>query len=224
MSTLLPVAYWSDPLCIWAFVAQPRLEAVLARHGEHIALDHHIVPVFGSVPQRFRDGSWAARGPEGRAAATVRVARMHGREDVSGRVWVDDAPASSWSSGAAVKGVGLLEAEERARPGAMAEYLLAMRTTFFVQDRNIARKAVQLDVAESLGLDAAALADMLDDGRAMAALFEDHELRGAQHIVGSPTWVFDGGRAKLYGNFAEDILHATVRTLVDGLDVGGSAC
>lgn len=224
MSTQLHVAYWSDPLCIWAFVAQPRLESVLERHAAELVVDHHIVPVFGSVPQRFRDGSWAAQGPEGRAAATVRVARMHGREDVSGRVWVDDPPASSWASGAAVKGVGLLVADELARPGAMGAYLLAMRRAFFEQDRNVARRDVQLSLAEELDIDAAALEAVLVDGRATAALFEDHTAREAQHIVGSPTWVFDGGRAKLYGNFDEGILHATVRTLVAGLDVGGSAC
>jgi predicted DsbA family dithiol-disulfide isomerase len=224
MSDLIPVAYWSDPLCIWAFVAQPRLEAVLAHHGARLSLEHHIVPVFGSVPQRFRDGAWAAQGPEGRAAATRRVARQHGREDVSGQVWIDDAPASSWSSGAAVKAVGLLEADERAQPGAMSAYLLAMRRAFFEENRNVGRRREQLALAESLGIDRAPMETLLDDGWGAAALFEDHDLQKAQHIVGSPTWVFDGGRAKLYGNFAEDILHETVRTLVAGLDVGGSAC
>lgn len=224
MSIQIPVAYWSDPLCIWAFVAQPRLEAVLSRHGVRLALEHHIVPVFGSVPQRFRHGAWAREGPEGRAAATRRVARMHGREDISGDVWTDDAPASSWSSAAAVKAVGLLEAQEQARPGAMADYLLGMRQAFFVRNRNVSRRGEQLALAEAAGLDVTALEAALDDGRGAAALFEDHALRDAQHIVGSPTWVFDGGRAKLYGNFAEDLLHETVRTLVAGLAIGGSAC
>ena len=155
---------------------------------------------------------------------TRRVAEQHGRHDISGQVWIDDPPASSWASGAAVKGVGLLEADGLAPPGAMAATLQALRRAFFEENQNIGRRSVQLAVAESQGVAAAALEATLDDGRALAALFEDHAAREAQHVVGSPTWVFDGGRAKLYGNFAEDILHETVRALVAGLDVGGSAC
>ena len=71
--------YWSDPLCVWAFVAQPKLDRILAESGEHLEVRHHVVPVFGSIPQRFREGSWADQGVEGRVAATRRVARSSSR-------------------------------------------------------------------------------------------------------------------------------------------------
>jgi predicted DsbA family dithiol-disulfide isomerase len=224
MTDRLVVDYWSDPLCIWAFVAQPRLEAVLDHHGPALDLRYRIVPVFGSVIQRFATGSWSEKGPAGKAEVTRRVARQHGREDVSGRVWVDDAPASSWASGVAVKAAQGLERDEETAAGSAAAYLLRLREAFFLEDRNIARRAVQLAVAEEVGLPAGALATRLDAGTALAALFEDFEDKEAVGIPGSPTWIFDGGRARLYGNFDETILHATVDALVRGLDVGGSAC
>ena len=81
--------YWSDPLCIWAFVAQPKLEHVLEAHGEHLLPRYHVVPVFGSIRERFATGSWSKAGPQGRAEATRRVAEQHGRDDVACQIPVD---------------------------------------------------------------------------------------------------------------------------------------
>ena len=66
MPKRLKFSYWSDPLCIWALVAQEKLERVLAELGEHVRVDYRIVPVFGSVPWRFNEGPWAKDGVEGR--------------------------------------------------------------------------------------------------------------------------------------------------------------
>jgi predicted DsbA family dithiol-disulfide isomerase len=224
MSTCLPVTYWSDPICIWAFVAQPRLDAIMKAHGTRITLDLRIVPVFGSVPYRFREGNWRDAGPEGRAETTRAVAARHGRTDVSGQVWLDDPPASSWAVCPPIKAAQVLEARGDIPTGSAADYLWRTRVAFFVDNRNVARRSTQLAVAEEAGLPPDALAQLLDDGTAAAALFEDHQSRDQQQIQGSPTWVFDGGRAKLYGNFAEEILHATVEALVSNLEPGGSPC
>jgi predicted DsbA family dithiol-disulfide isomerase len=219
----IPLQYWTDPLCIWAFVAQERLDRLLERHPQ-IDIAYHIVPVFGSIPHRFREGSWANSGPEGRAAATQRIASERGIEGVSGRVWVDDPPASSWPVGAAAKAGFAMEARDEADTGCGAAYLLALRKAFFLDDRNIAKRIVQLEVGEACGLDPTVLAVNLDDGSAMAALYEDHIEREALKLQGSPTWVFDGGRAQLYGNFDEHILDATVASLEAGLLAGGTDC
>lgn len=215
--------YWSDPLCIWAFVAQPKLEHLLEAQGDRVRPHYRIVPVFGSIRQRFRDGVWAAAGPEGRAESTRRIAAEHGLEDVSGRCWIEDCPASSWAPSLALKAVFAMEDEDELPPGAAAAYQLAMRRRFFVDDRNVARRAEQLALAEELSIPRAGIERRLDDGSALCALYEDHERREALGIRGSPTYVFEGGRAMLYGNFSEPVLTATVQELVR-LTVGGSAC
>lgn len=224
MATRIPFEYWSDPLCIWAFVAQDKLDTLLEEHGHRLDVAYRIVPVFGSVPHRFSRGSWAQAGPEGRAASTRRVAHERGHPEVSGQVWIDDPPASSWSSGAAAKAVFAMEQAEETASGAGAAYLLALRRAFFCDDRNIARRDVQLQLAEALGIDRGPLTRRLDDGTAVAALWEDHLERESLRLQGSPTFVFDGGRAQLYGNFDHAILDATVASLEKGLDVGGSDC
>lgn len=216
--------YWSDPLCIWAFVAQPRLEHVLEEWGAEVDVQYHVVPVFGSVAQRFRDGAWAKGGPEARAAATRHIAEKHGAVGVTGEGWLRDCPASSWPAGAAVKAAFEMEADHEADPGLAADFQLALRRRFFVANENIARRVVQLSVAEAVRLPRGPLERRLDDGTAWAALLEDHQRKETLRIQGSPAYVFDGGRAQLYGNFPQDILEATVESLVRGLDPGCSTC
>lgn len=216
--------YWSDPLCVWAFVAQPKLDRILAEAGEHLEVRYHIVPVFGSIPQRFREGSWAEGGVKGRIASTQRIAHAHGRPEVTGACWADDCPASSWTPGAAAKAAFALEEAGLTEPGRAAEYLRQLRERFFVDDKNIARRSELLRIAEEAGLPVDAFGSRLDDGSAMAALWEDEQRKQSLKIQGSPTYVFDGGRAMLYGDFSFGILRAVVDELVGGLEAGASRC
>lgn len=220
----LEFEYWSDPLCIWAYVAQPKLDHVLTRWKRCVDVRYHVVPVFGSIPWRFREGPWSSQGPEGRAAATQHIAQEHGMNDVGGECWLVDCPASSWPAGAALEAVFAMEQEEEIPKGAAAAYQLAMRRRFFVDGKNVTRRRVQLALAEELEVPRASLERRLDDGSAIARLHEDHERKDRLRIQGSPTYVFDAGRAMFYGNFPLEVLTATVEKLVDGLDLGGSAC
>lgn len=218
----LKFSYWSDPLCIWALVAEQKLDRVLGELGGHVRVDYRIIPVFGSVPWRFSAGPWAKDGLEGRVLATRTIAEQAGRTDVSGECWRNAMPASSWAPAAAIKAVfGLGEGRgEEVGPA----YQRALRERFFVGGANTALRSVQLEVAEELGLARAPIEARLDDGSALAAVCEDHAEKERLKLQGSPTYVFDGGRAMLYGNFGYGILRSTVEELVRGIDPGGSAC
>ncbi len=216
-------SYWSDPLCVWALVAQPKLDRVLAELGAHLAVDYRIVPVFGSVAWRFASGPWAKDGLEGRVAATRRIAESAGRSDVSGECW-RVMPASSWAPASAIKAVCAIEARGDVPVGTAAEYQRVLRERFFVHEQDIARREVQLALAEAMKLPRRPIEMRLDDGSALAAVWEDHNEKERLRIQGSPTYVFDGGRAMLYGNFDYAILHSTVTELVRGLHPGSTAC
>ena len=224
MSNLIRFSYWSDPLCIWAYVAQRCHERVLREYQGRIEVDYHVVPVFGSIPWRFRHGPWADQGYSGRADRTREIALQHGRPEVTGAVWRDDPPASSWAPGAAIKAVFAQADSGSLSRETAVQFQEKMRQAFFVENLNIARRAVQLQLAESLAIPRDFLEGQLDDGSALALLWEDHIQREALHIQGSPTYVFDGGRAQLYGNFSVGILLATVEQLVSGGPAGASAC
>ena len=221
MPVRLKFSYWSDPLCIWALVAQQKLDRVLDELGGQVRVDYRVVPVFGSVPWRFAQGPWAKDGVDGRVHATKKIAEQGGRTDVSGECWRRAMPASSWAPAAAIKSVFALEDRgEEAGP----TYQRALRERFFVGEANIALRRVQLEVAEELALPRAPIEQRLDDGSALAAVWEDHTEKERLRIQGSPTYVFDGGRAMLYGNFDYGILRSTVEELVRGAGPGGSAC
>jgi hypothetical protein len=114
MTKKLAVSYFTDPLCVWALVAQAKLERLLSEMGAHVEVDYRIVPVFGSVPWRFEHGPWAKDGVEGRIASTRRIAEQAGRTDVSGECW-RVMPASSWAPSAAIKAVFALPEGEGAQ-------------------------------------------------------------------------------------------------------------
>jgi predicted DsbA family dithiol-disulfide isomerase len=218
------LAYWSDPLCIWAFVAQDKLNRVRAQFGDDIQLNLHIVPVFGSIPHRFREGSWKAPGVEGRIASMQRIALEHTGQEITCQVWRDDPPASSWTPGAAFKAVQLMVAADKAPEGCELAYLERMREWFFLENRNIARRDVQLALAESLGIPRAPLEACRDNGQAFAALWEDHQERERLKLRGSPTWLLAEDRAELFGNFPYELLEASIKALLAGVDPGGSRC
>jgi len=220
----LSFEYWSDPLCIWAYVAQPRLDRILERYGDRLDVRYHVVPVFGSVPWRFREGSWKKSGVEGRVAATARVAAQFGYTNITGEVWRDNCPASSWAPGIAITSVFALEEQGELAEGSGAAYQWAIRRAFFEDNRNVARRSVQFEVAESLGIPRAPIERFRDDGSGIALLWEEDQLRNEMKIQGSPTYVFDGGRARLFGNFKERVLQSTIAELLEDLDSGGSAC
>lgn len=220
----LAVGYWSDPLCIWAFVAQSKLDRVAEEFNGQLQFDYHVVPVFGSVPWRFKKGPWVNEGVEGRVEATRRIASENGFAEVTGEIWKRDPPASSWSPGAAIKAVFALEAEGEIAQGTAADFQWRLRKRLFLDNKNVARREEQLAVAEQLGLSRAPIERRLDDGSALSALWEDHLLKEQLRIQGSPTYVFDHGRAMLYGNFDFSILEATIRELTRGLSPGASAC
>ncbi len=223
MSKRVSLSYWSDPLCIWAFVTESRLERLVADQGEFLDVSYRICPVFGSIPWRLREGPWAAAGVEGRVASTRRIAMEHGHDNVTGEVWTK-GPSSSWPTGAVVKSAQLLEGTGGVVRGSAAALLVALRRAFFVGDLDVSKRGPMVSVVEDLGLPVDRLLALLDDGSAWAALAEDQREREALKLKGSPTFVFDGGRVSFYGNFDEDALRATVTALVAGLDPGGSAC
>lgn len=217
-------SYWSDPLCVWAFVAQPRLERLLDEFGPLLHVEYRVVPVFGSLPWRFGEGPWAEEGPEGRARKTREICACHGIADITGAVWTDDTPASSWSPGMAIKAAFILEESGQAEPGAGAGFQARVRQAFFRENRNVSRRSVQLEVAASCGLALPKMERLLDDGTALARLWEDHHLQERSFVRGSPTYVFDDGREILYGNVAIEIVRATITELRKGAAAGRSEC
>ncbi len=64
MTTPLIVDYFSDVLCVWAWIAQRRNEELQEQWGEQVELRHHFLNVFGDTAARM-EKQWADRGGYG---------------------------------------------------------------------------------------------------------------------------------------------------------------
>jgi len=58
--TPITVTYYSDVLCIWAYVAQARVDAIRRTFPEEVRLDYRFVSVFGDTRLKLGEG-WRDR-------------------------------------------------------------------------------------------------------------------------------------------------------------------
>ena len=56
--------------------------------------------------------------------------------------------------------------------------------------------------------------ELLNNGLALAAVCRDAELRDEYKVEGSPTYVLNHGRQKLYGNLGYKIIEANVEEVL----------
>lgn len=213
------IEYYSDVLCVWAYVAQIKLDELRRNHGERVTLDYRFVPVFGSVPAKFERG-WADRGGlAGYAKHAREVVERFDHVGLHEDAWSRVAPPSSLGCHALLKAAEIeVGNDQAARPGderpPLEQLAWDLRLAFFRDARDISRTDVQMDVAQSAGFATQSLRDRLEDGRAWAALHEDHERAGRQGISGSPTFVLNENRQRLYGNIGYRVLDANVQELL----------
>ena len=182
------------------------------------------------------------RGREGRDSgqgkgAAIDAARAFERIIEAGIVEVDtlspasaeDVPASSWPSHLFVKAADLVTAAGIVDGTPVAEFegrtpveelAWRLRLAFFRDLRDIARLDVQLELAGAMGLPVEAIRARLEDGTAFAALAGDLESAASHHVTGSPTFLLNEGRQKLYGNVGYRVIEANVQEcLRDNRDV-----
>ncbi len=96
------------------------------------------------------------------------------------------------------------------------ELIWRLRTAFFRDARDVCSTALQAEIAGELELPVGRLRSEMENGRAFAALFADAELQKQHLIQGSPTFLLNEGRQKLYGNVGYRIIRANLEELLEG--------
>ncbi|HEX2221220.1 MAG TPA: DsbA family protein [Candidatus Limnocylindria bacterium] len=178
------IAVWSDLHCPWSHVAVWRLHDARRRLGlsETVRFDHRVFPLelFNSEPTPFRTVS----------AEVPVCAQLAPR--AGWQIW--QGPLTAWpvttllpmEAVQAAKDQGLAASEELDR---------ALRVAFFGESRCISLRHVVLEIASACeGVDVAALAAALDEGRARARIAADWRVASGDAVRGSPhLFVADGG-------------------------------
>lgn len=231
MSRSLPVTvtYFSDVLCIWAYAAQVRLLEVSRQFGDDVRIDHQCCSVFGNTADRIGQ-DWAEKGGyPGFNRHLRQVGRRFEHINVHPEVWLTTRPASSDSAHVFVKAIQLVGNEngddEAHANGAEFESVSArftweLRCAFFEECRDVSTRAVQYEIAEKLHVSRAAIQARLDSGAAFAALAADYQRCERYRVEGSPTFVLNQGRQKLYGNVGYRVIEANIRELLHTPGIG----
>lgn len=212
--TVVPISYFSDVLCIWAYIAQLRVDAVKARFGEQVRFEKRFCTVFGDT-RRKMEATWGDKGGYAGFNAHLRqAAEAFPEVRLNPNIWLKVQPASSDGAHLFLKAVQLAEAVGEAEAGVAARATWAMRCAFFEEARDIGDWAVQREVGARSGVDCAAADALIGDGRAFAALSTDYKLAAEAGVQGSPSFVLNQGRQKLYGNVGFRIIEANISELL----------
>jgi hypothetical protein len=143
--------------------------------------------------------------------------------DIHSDIWTRNIPASSAGCHLYLKSIQLLEEkgemsnshqENREGRSLLEEAAWQLRLAFFKDLEDIAQLHVQRKIAERLGLPLSAIMRGIETGEAYAALCLDLELKDKYKIEGSPTFVLNDGRQKLYGNVGYRIIEVNVQELL----------
>lgn len=212
------VQYFSDLLCVWAYVGHARLVELEAAFGPAVDTDSHMITVFGDAHGKLERG-WAQRGgPAGYAAHVRGVVSRFPHVDVHPDTWEKVIPTSSLGAHIFLAAVKLLD-RDRFRAASWA-----LREAFFRDAIDISRRDAQLAVAETLDLPVGAIEELLASGRAHAELARGLDLQRQYVVEVSPTFVFNEGRQRLNGNVGYRVIEANVRELLRAGEVGQSWC
>ena len=195
--SVVEIKYFSDILCVWAYISQVRIDAIKEKFGDGVRIEHRFCSVFGDTAAKI-DTTWKDKG--GYAGFNAHLRQSAGKFphiEVHPDLWLKTRPASSMSAHLFLKAIQLGERDPAARgqrPGTFDQAMWAFRRAFFKECRDISRLDVQREIA--------------------AALAADYQEADKLRIEGSPSLVLNQGRQKLYGNVGFRLIEANVQGLL----------
>ena len=101
----IEITYFSDLLCIWAYVSQARIDAIKEKFGDSILIKYRFCSVFGDTAEKI-ETNWRDKGGyRGFNAHLQQVAARFPHVRLHPDVWLTARPASSASPHLFVKAV-----------------------------------------------------------------------------------------------------------------------
>jgi predicted DsbA family dithiol-disulfide isomerase len=218
----IEIAYYSDILCIWAYMAERRLEELAKAFGAQISIETRYCSVFPDAWGKI-EKAWETKGGfEGYNRHLREVAKRFPHIAVHDQVWLKTRPRTSASAHMFLKAVALIERENQDDGDEPLPYLdristLAareMRLAFFSSAKDISDWSVHREIAERIGIDYGTVDRKIRSSEAVAQLAADYDLSQKHGIEGSPTFLMNDGRQKLFGNVGYRLLEANVQELL----------
>jgi predicted DsbA family dithiol-disulfide isomerase len=217
------ISYYSDVLCIWAYAAQRRLDQLVEKFGSELQIDTHFCSVFPDARGKIEDKWQHKGGYEGFNNHINEVARQFPHIDVHERLWLETRPRTSASAHLFLKAIEIIERDEHSNGTGsdLPPYLeristraaWEMRRAFFSTAKDISDWQVHKEIADLVGIEYELIEQKIRSSEAVAQLAVDHNLSQKHGVEGSPTYIMNNGRQKLFGNVGYRVLEANVQEL-----------
>lgn len=216
----ISIDYYTDILCVWAYFAQIKVDELEREFAGRVRINAHFITLFGNnevkIGQGYEDGGFP-----GYSRHVRELGRHFPHVEIHPDIWTRNVPASSMPVHLTLKAVQLLEAQGRfldARHEGRSVFealTWRLRQGFFRDLQNIALWEVLCQHLEALEIPVDAVQKAMDDGSAYAALALDADEHRNRMIEGSPTWIMNEGRQRLYGNVGYRAIAANVQELLE---------
>ena len=229
----IKIHYFTDILCVWAYLAQIRLDELIINYSDKIDISYNFMPIFGCTANRIGEGWKDKGGFEAFSKHMKTVCKEYPHIEIHPDIWAKNTPKTSATSHLFAKAVQCLVndgtiSNERLtiynQRSLFEELIWKIRLAFFRDLKDISQMNVLMDIADSLNISTSKIQSTLNDGSALAELFRDIELRDEHKIEGSPTYILNQGRQKLYGNVGYRIIEANLLEILNKPESEASWC
>ena len=218
-STPLRIDYYADVLCVWAYIAQRRLDELELQFSGQLDIRHHCMNIFGNVPEKMQT-QWQSRGGMPAFAEHVHeAAAAYSDTPLHPELWHSVQPRTSANAHLYLKGVELVAGRAVA-----TDFTRRLRDAFFCEAVDISLLPELDALAAEDGLDRDAIRETFEDGRALAELVSDYDQARKLNLRGSPSYIMNQERQTLYGNVGYRVLSANVEELLRKVDHEASWC
>jgi predicted DsbA family dithiol-disulfide isomerase len=227
------IHYFTDVLCIWAYLAQIRLDELIKNYSSKIDVTYHFMPVFGHTENRIKKGWKDKGGFDAFSKHMHKVIKDFPHVELHEDIWKKNIPKTSTTSHLFIKAVQYLVnndtisnecREDCGQQTLLEEFIWQVRLAFFRDLRDISQIRELFDIAKTMNLPINKIQEVLDDGSALAELSRDIELKDEFNVDGSPTYILNEGRQKLYGNVGYRIIEANLLEILKQPDMEASWC
>ena len=215
----LAITYYSDVLCIWGYSAKIKIDEMKKQFGDQIAIDYRYTPLFVDM-HAMLEKNWADKG--GLQGYNKMMHKLHGMfpyVEIHPEIGLKNLPYSSASCHQFLKAVDLLEQRGEIKSDDAQNTLLEqvdwqIRLGYFRDAQDVSQNSKMMSIAEQLNIPLSPIETLLTNGEAMAALASCTTDDKQKLIEGSPTFVLNEGRQKLYGNIGYHIIEANIQALL----------
>ena len=181
------ITFYTDPLCCWSWAFEPQWRR-LQYEFQDVMVFRYVMG--GLLPswQNYNDPMFSVSRPMQMGPVWHEASLASGME-IYDKIWVEDAPASSYPACIAVKSAELQS------PQAGVKYLRMAREAVMLHGKNIARQEVLTDIAKELSINFPGILnierfeDDLTNNNGIEAFRKDlNEVQG-RHISRFPTLI-----------------------------------